>query len=246
MSPQPARNAPAEAEVLGALDTAALAALVELAHDAVLVLTPDSRIVFWNRGAEVLYGWSQAEALGRVAHELLATQFPVPLAQIERKLIEDGGWEGELRHRTRLGRKVIVESRWAPRYDADGGLVTIMEINRDITVRTVSQHELAAEAARFRAIFESSLDAILLTAPDGRILAANAAAEALSREGASSSSTGPTPGLPSRSASGRRGAASAATSARFAATDRRSRSSPAPSSSSIRRASCARAWSCTT
>ncbi|HUZ81880.1 MAG TPA: PAS domain S-box protein [Gaiellaceae bacterium] len=156
-----------------------MATLVELAHDAVLVRALDSRIVFWNRGAETLYGWSRTEAIGRSSHELLATRFPRPLAQIERDLAVRGSWEGELRHRTKAGDEVIVESRWARQLDAAGDLVAIMEINRDVTPRAVAEQELAADAARFRAIFDASLDAILLTAPDGRILAANAAAEAM-------------------------------------------------------------------
>src|SRR5438093_10276943 len=53
------------------------AELLNLAHDAIIVRDSQSIITFWNRGAERLYGWSAAEALGRVTHELLQTQFPV-------------------------------------------------------------------------------------------------------------------------------------------------------------------------
>ena len=50
------------------------AALLELAP--VLVRGLDGRIVRWTQGAQRLYGFSKAEALGRVSHELLQTQFP--------------------------------------------------------------------------------------------------------------------------------------------------------------------------
>ena len=36
----------------------------------------DSRVRFWNREAETIYGYSREEALGRVTHELFATEFP--------------------------------------------------------------------------------------------------------------------------------------------------------------------------
>src|SRR5882672_10017657 len=62
---------------------ASQAALLELAHDAIFVRDNDARITYWNRGAEQTYGYARAEALGRVSHELLQTEFPFPLADIE-------------------------------------------------------------------------------------------------------------------------------------------------------------------
>ena len=53
------------------------AELLDLAHDAVIVRDPaEGRVTFWNREAQAIYGYSPAEALDRVLHELLATVFP--------------------------------------------------------------------------------------------------------------------------------------------------------------------------
>ena len=60
-------------------------------------------ICFWNRGAEALCGWTAEQAIGQVSHVLLATQFPVSLADIEAQLLACGRWEGELKHTTREG-----------------------------------------------------------------------------------------------------------------------------------------------
>src|SRR5215813_11076134 len=49
------------------------AELLNLAHDAIIVRDPESRITFWNPGAETAYGWSAAEAMGKVTHDLLQT-----------------------------------------------------------------------------------------------------------------------------------------------------------------------------
>jgi PAS domain S-box-containing protein len=72
------------------------AALLDSAHDALLYLALDDRILFWNRGAKDLYGWTAEEASGRIAHQLLQTKFPEPLKQIEGAIKSTREWEGEL------------------------------------------------------------------------------------------------------------------------------------------------------
>ncbi len=81
------------------------AELLDLAHDAIVALDPQGRISYWNQGAEALYGWTKGQALGRPAHELLATRFPEPLPAIEKQVLDQGHWEGELVHTTREPRR---------------------------------------------------------------------------------------------------------------------------------------------
>ncbi|MGH8603533.1 MAG: hypothetical protein ACREXR_12400, partial [Gammaproteobacteria bacterium] len=66
------------------------AEILNLAH--ILIRDTIYRIVFWNAGAEKLYRWTRGEALGRVSHELLHTQFAEPLASIRAQLWRDGQW----------------------------------------------------------------------------------------------------------------------------------------------------------
>src|SRR5581483_11615877 len=87
--------------------------ILDLAYDAIFLLELDGTIVFWNRGAEEMYGWKRAEALGRISHELLRTRFPYALDRIMRELLGRGHWAGELQHTTRNGRDLIVSARWA-------------------------------------------------------------------------------------------------------------------------------------
>ncbi len=72
------------------------AALLDLTHDTVVVRDTQDVITFWNRGAQELYGWSAAQAVGRVVHALLHTKFPVPLAEITQQLQHLPAGEGEL------------------------------------------------------------------------------------------------------------------------------------------------------
>jgi PAS domain S-box-containing protein len=101
------------------------------------------RILFWGAGAEALYGWSADEAIGRITHELLATEFPMPLEQIEAELRQNGSWDGELRHRAKDGRSVTVASHWAVRRDhLTGEPLTVVQTNTDITQKLTDQERL--------------------------------------------------------------------------------------------------------
>jgi len=117
------------------------AALIELAHESVIVREWDGRIRSWNRGAEELYGWPTDEARGKIIHELLQTKFPKPLAGIKEELQRTGYWEGELVHRRRDGEERIVRSRWAIQPRA-GSTPLILEINIDVTERVRSEQNL--------------------------------------------------------------------------------------------------------
>jgi PAS domain S-box-containing protein len=109
------------------------AGLLDLPRDAIIAMRPDGTIEFWNRGAEAMYGWSREEALGRLSHDLLQAEFPVPRSELEQALLTDGHWQGELQHRTRSGERITVASRWALNTAEDGRPVGFLEINTDIT-----------------------------------------------------------------------------------------------------------------
>lgn len=93
----------------------------------VMARTMEGTINVWNRGAEGLYGWRKGEAVGRVSHDLLQTEFPKPLEEIQSELIRNGQWEGKLVHATRDGNRVVVQSRWT--LDLSGQSGAVIEIN---------------------------------------------------------------------------------------------------------------------
>ncbi len=117
------------------------AALLELAADAIFARDAGRRIIFWNRGAEDTYGWSREEALGTMAGELLRTEYPIPLVEIERIVSEQGEWDGDLVQHTRDGRRLIVASRWGAQRDGQGRVTAMLEVNRDITARLQARAE---------------------------------------------------------------------------------------------------------
>jgi two-component system, cell cycle sensor histidine kinase and response regulator CckA len=116
--------------------------LLDLAHDALLVRDMEGRITFWNRSAEEKYGWTKAEALGKVTHSFLKTQFSVPFDEYIEVLTKEGRWEGELVHTTKGGRQIRVLSRQALQRDGVGNPLAILEINLDITETRRTEQQL--------------------------------------------------------------------------------------------------------
>jgi two-component system, chemotaxis family, CheB/CheR fusion protein len=114
--------------------------LIELSFEPIMVWDWHSGIVAWNQGCEQLYGYSRSESLGRASHELLRTRFPQPFAEIEQAVEQHGIWSGELRHLTRAGLEIIVESRW--QLTRIGERKFVLETNRDITERKAAQEAL--------------------------------------------------------------------------------------------------------
>ncbi len=118
------------------------ARLLDLTHDSIFVRDSSDVIVYWNRGAEELYGWRRDEAVGKVSHQLIKTAFPAPLEDITAQLLRVGRWEGELVHTRRDGSRVTLSSRWSLQRDARGRPVATMETNNDITERNQAQEAL--------------------------------------------------------------------------------------------------------
>lgn len=127
------------------------ARLLDLTSDAILSSNREGVLLFWNRGAEELYGWTAHEVEGHVVHELLKTEFPEPLAAIQVALNTAGQWQGELIHTRKDGTQVTVMSRWSLRRDGRGDACGWLEINTDITARRRMEAQLR-QAQRMEAV----------------------------------------------------------------------------------------------
>ncbi len=106
--------------------------LLNLAQDAIMVRGMDDRIEFWNRGAELLYGWTAEEAHGRLTGDLLHYEASVKILA-EGTVLETGSWSGECRHFTKQGTTVFVRSRWTLVRDEHGQPKSKLIIATDMT-----------------------------------------------------------------------------------------------------------------
>jgi PAS domain S-box-containing protein len=109
------------------------AALIDIATDAIFVRDLDSHILFWNRGAENLYGWTSAEILGKKAYDLFCKPLSSKFQEYLEVAVEQGFWQGELEQVTKTGKNIIVASRCTLVRDEAGLPQSLLVVNTDIT-----------------------------------------------------------------------------------------------------------------
>ncbi|MGV3663594.1 MAG: PAS domain-containing hybrid sensor histidine kinase/response regulator [Prosthecobacter sp.] len=121
------------------------ATLLDQAKDAILVRDLDHQILYWNRGAERMYGWTAQEAVGRSIKELLYGN-PSEFMAATDEVIAKGEWSGDIRQVDKQGEKLIVEAHWTLVRDEHGQPKSILAINTDITdKRQLEQQFLRAQ-----------------------------------------------------------------------------------------------------
>ncbi|MDO8728215.1 MAG: PAS domain S-box protein [Candidatus Methanoperedens sp.] len=109
------------------------ATLLDKAHDAIALRNLEQNLIYWNKGAEYLYGWTAEEAIGKNADMLLYKGKTPNLLEAEKRVLNTGAWTGEFRQVTKDGKEIIVESRWTLIYDSENKPKSILVINTDIT-----------------------------------------------------------------------------------------------------------------
>ena len=146
--------------------------LLEQTYDAIYIWNLDDGIVYWNKNAEDLYGYSYEEMAGREVYDVLRTVYPAGFEDYLEQLKKEGHWEGEITQFTRDGTELIVESRQVVQHKQDERPV-VLETSRDVTA-----HRLAGERIRQQAsLLEKTRDAILVCDLNHRIIFWNHGAE---------------------------------------------------------------------
>ena len=118
------------------------AALINTASDAIFVCDLNHRILFWNKGAERIYGWAVGEVLGRDLADILYNGDPTEVNEGLRILNESGVWLTEAKQKTRDGRPIIIQRRWTLVRNEMDQPDYILMINTDITERKSAEEHL--------------------------------------------------------------------------------------------------------
>jgi PAS domain S-box-containing protein len=134
------------------------AGLIDLSHDGIITADKDRVITGWNTGAQEMYGWTEAEAVGHVMGDFFQTHGVISTAAIDRILSLADRWDGELEHTRRDGTRLTVDSRQVLRRDAAGNPAGILEINRDITAQKQAGEQLREAHRRITSLLETISD----------------------------------------------------------------------------------------
>jgi PAS domain S-box-containing protein len=128
------------------------AALLDIATDAIFVRDFQAQIVFWNQGAERIYGWERQEVLGKNPKDIFydSTSHEQEIIALK-TVVTSGSWEGELRKRTQSNQLIIVQSRWTLMLDTDGQPKSILTVDTDIT-KNKQREEQSLRAQRMESI----------------------------------------------------------------------------------------------
>ncbi|MEH2069867.1 MAG: PAS domain S-box protein [Nostoc sp.] len=158
--------------------------------DAVIIRDMTDKILYWNQGAQRLYGWTREEVKNQYIYTFLKKIFPQPKETIFAELLQQGNWEGEVQHFTRNGQLITVQSRWTLQRSISGQACAVLEINTDITARkqaeialrqlnqqleakvterTAALENTLAEAQGLNAILDNLADGLLVTDTTGQI-----------------------------------------------------------------------------
>ncbi|MBD3884078.1 response regulator [Phormidium tenue FACHB-886] len=109
------------------------ATLLNIATDAILVRDLDSKILYWNKGAERLYGWRAEAAIGQSTSELLSKATSSEFEEAHERLLQQGEWYGELEQVTKGGRAIVVASHWTLVRDEHNQPKSVLMVSSDIT-----------------------------------------------------------------------------------------------------------------
>jgi two-component system cell cycle sensor histidine kinase/response regulator CckA len=109
------------------------AALLNQAQDAIYVRDLGQNITYWNKAAELIYGWTSAEVLGKRASDLLYKTAASSRDEIWNTVLEKGEWKGELVQVNKQNQEIWISSRRTLLRTAAGTPVAVLNINTDIT-----------------------------------------------------------------------------------------------------------------
>lgn len=156
--------------------------LIDGATDhAIYMLDPDGRVTIWNKGAERLMGWSEAEAVGQPIaffYPPEAVAAGKPAADLDRAR-QEGRFEEEEWRIRKDGSQFLAHMSLTALYDEHRQLRGFGKVIRDVTEQRAVERQLRSSAGQMRSILSTVPDAMVVIDARGLIISFSAAAERL-------------------------------------------------------------------
>jgi two-component system, cell cycle sensor histidine kinase and response regulator CckA len=144
----------------------------------------DRNILFWNKGAEIIFGYGAEEMVGRTKIDILypGAEEKELADEIQKSIqVDKKGISCEIREKAKDGRILWMKLHLSPRFDDRGEVIGIQGIGEDVTQRRFAEEELRKSEERYRNVVEN-VNVGILVAQDARPVFVNSAiAEFLGR-----------------------------------------------------------------
>ena len=130
-------------------------------QDAIIATDKNFNIIYWNKIAEKMLGWTEEEALGRNSGELLRTKVEKSSREdVIEKVLKNGHFEGELYYSRKDGTYLPVELKIKISYDEEGEIIGLLTSVCDISERKNAELKIEQKQGVLDAInqvFQESL-----------------------------------------------------------------------------------------
>jgi PAS domain S-box-containing protein len=146
-----------------------LRALISASPLAIVALAADGKISLWNPAAESVFGWTEAEVLGKPLPFIPEDKLEEHRQMRARDLSGEGFSSREVRRRRKDGSPVDISVSTAPVRDPSGRVIGIMSIYVDITARRAAEETLRDREKRYRFLAESIPQMVWTSGPDGNL-----------------------------------------------------------------------------
>ena len=158
--------------------------LFDASSDAILLRSPDRRVISANRAAVALFGYNDEEELKSSTPADLYAEYqpdgslsPDKAPRMAEIALRDGSYSFEWKYKRKDGTEFVANVLWT-RMELEGELILLTTI-RDITEQKRAEEALRISQTHYKTLFDASSDAILLRSPERKVISANRAAVAL-------------------------------------------------------------------